>query len=198
MIQHVRALTRYCEATWIMRSHTRPAAQRPYVYRARKTPEEVEEARLQCVLTGSSTQASCQPRTHTLWRKGAPVVPLPKTYCQSWGTEKSPYTIHHSHTQTAGPHTPQPHADSRPPHNARLHHHREQAPLHSTHARCVSPAANSTEQWKNAAPWGITHQATWHACPCSSDVHYTTCRPARGAWSPGEVYATAVARVTTK
>ena len=96
------------------------------------------------------------------------------------------------------PHTPQSHVDNRPPHTPRSHHRKEQAPVHSTHARRVSLAANSTEQQKNAAPWGITHQATWHACPCSSDVHNTTCRHARGAWSPGEAYASAVAGVTTK
>ena len=53
MIQHIRRLTQYCEATWITHSQTRPAVQRPYVYRARKTPEDVEEARLQRALTGS-------------------------------------------------------------------------------------------------------------------------------------------------
>ena len=46
MIPHIRTLTQYYEATWITCSHTRPAVQRPYVYRARKTREEVEEARL--------------------------------------------------------------------------------------------------------------------------------------------------------
>ena len=72
MIQHVRTFTQYCEATWITRSHTRPAAQRPYAYRARKTPEEVEEARLQRALT-SSLNTSLMPAadTHTMAKGGS-------------------------------------------------------------------------------------------------------------------------------
>ena len=37
MIQHIRTLTQCWKATWITHSHTRPATQRPYVYRARNT-----------------------------------------------------------------------------------------------------------------------------------------------------------------
>ena len=71
MIQHVRALKRYCEATWITRLHTGPAAQEPYVYRARKTPEEVGEARLQRALT-SSLNTGLMPAadTHTMAKGG--------------------------------------------------------------------------------------------------------------------------------
>ena len=71
MIQHICTLTQYCEATWITRSHTRLAEQRPYVCRARKTPKEVEEARLQRTLTGSlGTCLMPAVDTHTVAKGG--------------------------------------------------------------------------------------------------------------------------------
>ena len=102
MIRHICTLTQSCEATWIARSHTRPAAQRPYVYRARKTPEQVEEARLQRALTGS-LNTSLMPAADTQRR-------LQQTLCQRpfsghRGRQSPAGPIHHSHKQVARSHT---------------------------------------------------------------------------------------------
>ena len=89
MIQHIRTLTQYCEATWITHSHTRPVVQRPYVYRARKTLEEVEEARLQWALTGSLN---------------TDLMPATDTHTMANGARESPTgPVHHHQTQSAGP-----------------------------------------------------------------------------------------------
>ena len=53
MISHMEQLARYCESTWTLCTHARTHAQRPYVYRVRRTAEEVEEARLLRALAGS-------------------------------------------------------------------------------------------------------------------------------------------------
>ena len=47
MHKYVQLLASYCESTWMLRTHTRTNAHRPYEYRRRKTEQEVEEARLQ-------------------------------------------------------------------------------------------------------------------------------------------------------
>ena len=53
MISHMEQLARYCESTWSLRTHARTHTQRLYVYRVRRTAEEVEEARLQRAMGGS-------------------------------------------------------------------------------------------------------------------------------------------------
>ena len=53
MLSHMEQLARYCESTWTLRTHARTHAQRRYVYRVRRTAEEVEKARLQRALAGS-------------------------------------------------------------------------------------------------------------------------------------------------
>ena len=70
MITHINTLAQYCETTWITRSHSRTAVHRPYVYCARKTPEEVEEARLRRALTRNLNTGLMPSMEHHVMAKG--------------------------------------------------------------------------------------------------------------------------------
>ena len=50
---HIAKLSQYCEETWALRAHSRQNKARAYVYRHRRSPVEVEEARTQRALMGA-------------------------------------------------------------------------------------------------------------------------------------------------
>ena len=53
MVEHIAKPSQYCEETWALRAHSRQNKARPYVYRHRRSPAEVEEARIQRALVGA-------------------------------------------------------------------------------------------------------------------------------------------------
>ena len=53
MVGHIAKLSQYCEETWASRAHSRQNKARSYVYRHRRSPAEVEEARVQRALMGA-------------------------------------------------------------------------------------------------------------------------------------------------
>ena len=53
MVGHIAKLSQYCEETWALRAHSRQNRARAYVYRHRRSPAEVEEARIQRALMGA-------------------------------------------------------------------------------------------------------------------------------------------------
>ena len=53
MVGHIAKLSQYCEETWALRAHSRQNKARTYVYRHRRNPAEVEEARVQRALVGA-------------------------------------------------------------------------------------------------------------------------------------------------
>ena len=53
MVGHIAKLSQYCEETWALRAHSRQNKARTYVYRHRRSPAEVEEARIQRALMGA-------------------------------------------------------------------------------------------------------------------------------------------------
>ena len=187
MIQHIHMLTHNFEGTWIMRSHTRPAAQRPCVYGARKTPQEVEEARLRRAPTGSlNTGLMPAADTNTMAKGGSRGTFAKDLFPVMWDgrVPQTPYTTVTRRLQATA------HCVLAPSQGTGTY-------AQHTHHR-VLRAVGCTELQKHAALWDTTRQGTWLACPCSNGALSTTCRHARGAWSLGEACATAVARVTTK
>ena len=53
MVGHIAKLSQYCEETWALRAHSRQNKARAHVYRHRRSPAEVEEARTQRALMGA-------------------------------------------------------------------------------------------------------------------------------------------------
>ena len=50
---HIAKLSQYCEETWALRAHFRQNKARAYMYRHRRSPAEVEEARTQRAVMGA-------------------------------------------------------------------------------------------------------------------------------------------------
>ena len=53
MVGHIAKLSQYREETWALRARSRQNKARTYVYRHRRSPAEVEEARIQRALVGA-------------------------------------------------------------------------------------------------------------------------------------------------
>ena len=103
MMQHIRTLTQYCWATWITRSHTRPAAQQPYVCKSTQNPIGGARGSLAVRPHQQSKQKPHASGGHTHHGERR----LQRYLCQrpfsSHGGRKSPAgRTHHNHTQTAG------------------------------------------------------------------------------------------------
>ena len=61
MVGHIAKLSQYCEETWALRAHSRQNKASTYVYRHRRSPAEVEEARTQRALMGALITGLCPP-----------------------------------------------------------------------------------------------------------------------------------------
>ena len=102
MIKHIAWLSQYYEATWTQRMHARAPVPRPYTYRARRTPAEVEEARVQRALTGSLNTGIMPSSSHCAKGGGGgksfacdlfPII-------GDGRVPQAPYTGTHRHTAT--------------------------------------------------------------------------------------------------
>ena len=127
MITHINTLARYCETTWITRSHSRTALHRPYVYHVRKTLEEIEEASLRRALTGNLNTGLMPSMEHHVIAKGGSSGAFARTFFRLWGTAKFPR--HRA---------PQPHAGGNQPgrHNASSAPLRPHDTPHARNTRC--------------------------------------------------------------
>ena len=124
MIKHIAWLSQYCEATWTQHTHARAPVPRPYTYRARRTPAEVEEARIQRALTGSlNTGIIPRPRTAPKGRGGKSFACHLFPVIGDGRVPHAPYTGTQEHTDTRR-------HGARRPQRAR--------PQHACSARCIA------------------------------------------------------------
>ena len=106
MVGHIAKLSQYCEETWALRAHSRQNKARLYVYRHRRSPAEVEEARIQRALMGALNTGLMPSSSATA--KGGGGVFRGKFLPRHWSGQSPAGTLpDHQATKLAAPPAPQ-------------------------------------------------------------------------------------------
>ena len=193
MVGHIARLSQYCEETWALRAHAKQNKARSYVYKHRRSPAEVEEARIQRALMGVLNIGRMPSSSATAKGGGG----FRGKFC-------SPSLVRAQ---------PRRHL-TRPPGNATLqvrrrHKHVWQCRLHihahglstcATHtsARRASHASACASQGTCDVPSDITDQDMWTGCPRQSRAASMDCPPAPDTPECKGGSETAVPQGTTK
>ena len=176
MVGHIAKLSQYCEETWALRAHSRQNKARTYVYRHRRSPAEVEEARIQRALVGALNTGLMPSSSATAKGGGGHSQQISSPSLVRAKPRRHPTRQH----------------DSASPWLRQRHQHVWQCRRHirahglltcATHisAHHASHASVCASQGTRAVPSGIVGQGTWTGYPYQSRAVSTDCRPVLGA-----------------
>ena len=194
MVGHIAKLSQYCKETWALRAHSRQNKARAYVYRHRRSPAEVEEARTQRALMGALNTGLMPSSSDTA--KGGGGGASPQISSPSLGRAKT------RRRRIRQPGNASSQRRRRRKHVRQHWHHIHAHGLLTyavhTSAHRASHASVCASQGTRAVPSDITGQDMWTGCPCQSRAASMDCRPAPDAPECNEGSETAVPGGTTK
>ena len=192
MVGHIAKLSQYCEETWALRAHSRQNKARAYVYRHRRSPAEVEEARTQRALMGALNTGLMPSSSDTAKGGGGGFA---ANFFPVIGQAKTPQAPYQTTRQRkfAAPPAPQACVTALAPHTCA-----RALDLCSTHQRAPCITRKRLRKSGDACCALITGQDMWTGYPCQSRAASMDCRPAPDVPECNEGSEIAVPEGTTK